>query len=159
MRMFPIVMAVALAMWGCSVHAARDPAPAPAASASAPVAPASAGVAGLDGTAWHFVEVAGVAVPAGVTATLRLHNGRASGKAGCNAYGASWQVAPDGGTQFGMLISTKMACLAPAGAMQVERGVLDALRRAARVQRDGDSLVLRDASGKPLAKLQAIAGG
>jgi hypothetical protein len=46
-----------------------------------------------------------------------------------------------------------MACLEPAGAMQVERGVFGVLQRTTRLCRDGDNLVLLDASGKPLAKL------
>ena len=107
----------------------------------------------LRGTEWRFIEIQGAAVPDGVVATLRLRGNRASGKAGCNSYGASWQVSADGSARFGEIMSTKMACLEPAGAMQVERGVFGVLQRTARLRRDGDNLVLLDASGKPLAKL------
>src|SRR5690348_4303018 len=86
-------------------------------------------------------------------AKLDIGDGRASGKAGCNAYGASWEMHADGREKFGAAMSTKMACLTPAGAMRVERGVLDALQHTARLRRDGGTLVLLDASGKPLAKL------
>ncbi|MGH8116811.1 MAG: META domain-containing protein [Rhodanobacteraceae bacterium] len=128
-----------------------------AAAARAPAVAASAGArlrASLAGTDWRFVEVGGTPVPRDVTAVLRLRNGRASGRAGCNSFGASWELADDGSTRFGALMSTKMACFAPAGAMRVQRRVFDALRKAARVRRDGDGLVLLDASGLPLARLR-----
>lgn len=77
----------------------------------------------------------------------------ASGKAGCNAYGASWEMHADGRAKFGAAMSTKMACLTPAGAIRVERGVLDALQHPVHLRRNGGTLVLLDASDKPLAKL------
>jgi len=149
MRPIPVMLVAALAVTGCAAQAARDPAPPPAASAAA----SAATQANLDGTEWRFVEVNGAVVPKGVNATLRLRGGRASGRTGCNAYGASFEIAADGSATFGQTMSTKMACMTPAGAMQVERGVLDALQYTARIQRSGGSLVLLDASGKPLAKL------
>lgn len=150
MRPIPVVLATALAILGCAVQTVlASPAPAPAASAASVATTQT----NLDGTQWRFIEVNGVAVPAGVNATLHLHDGRASGKAGCNAYGAAWERSANGSTKFGSALSTKMACVQPAGAMQVERGVFDALGRTARIQRDGDTLVLLDATGKPLAKL------
>lgn len=92
-------------------------------------------------------------MPNGVNATLHLRDGRASGRTGCNAYGATWEMHADGRAKFGAAMSTKMACLTPADAMQVERGVLDALQHTAGLRRDAETLVLLDASGKPLAKL------
>lgn len=149
MRMTLFSLIVVLAMTGCAAQAARDPS-----AVAAPVTHATS--MNLDGTAWRFVEVAGTRVPDGVHATLRLHNGHASGKAGCNAYGATYEMATDGSVKFGAAMSTKMACLKPEGAMHVERGVLEALRRATRLERRGGDLVLFDASGKPLAKLAPI---
>jgi heat shock protein HslJ len=148
MRPIALILMAALAVAGCAAQAARDPAPPPVAASSA-----STTQANLDGTEWRFVEVNGTAVPNGVNATLRLHGSRASGRTGCNAYGASFETGADGSAKFGQAMSTKMACLTPAGAMQVERSVLDALQHTARVERDGDHLTLLDASGKPLAKL------
>jgi heat shock protein HslJ len=133
----------ALALCGCGAYAARDPAPAAASNMNAT----------LDGTHWKFVEVGGTGVPAGVTATLRLKGGQASGKAGCNAYGASYQISADGAAHFQRTLSTKMACLQPAGAMQVERGVFAALREAVKVEIDHSQLVLLNAANKPVAKL------
>ncbi len=149
MRPIALMLMVSLAVTGCAAQAARDPAP-----SSSAASPASTTHADLDGTEWRFVEINGTTVPKGVTATLRLHGSRASGRTGCNAYGASFEAAADGSAKFGQAMSTKMACLKPAGAMDVERGVLDALQHTARIERQGDSLTLLDASGKPLAKLQ-----
>lgn len=107
----------------------------------------------LDGTQWHFVEVGGVAVPPDVPATLRFRGKHAAGKAGCNAYGASFRVAADGSAGFTQNLSTKMACLQPPGAMQVQRGIFAAFRDTARVKLEHGELVLLDATGKPLARL------
>lgn len=157
-RTIPLLVAAVLVVGGCSAQTTHDPARVPAASS-----PGSAGTPtvstamNLDDTSWHFVEVAGKAVPPKVNATLHLRHGRASGKAGCNTYGASYHIAADGAASFQRAMSTKMACLEPAGAMQVERGVFAALQHAARVERSGDTLTLLDASGAPLAKLAADA--
>jgi heat shock protein HslJ len=149
------MLMAALAVAGCSAQAARDPAPVPVAPATVPAsAPSSVDLAGLDGSQWRFVELAGQPVPAGVTATLRLRHDHASGKAGCNAYGARYHVAADGSAEFTQTLSTKMACLQPAGAMQVEQGVFNAFRHTAKVAVADGVLVMLDAAGKPLAKLQ-----
>lgn len=154
MRPIPVMLMAALAVTGCAAQAARDPAPAPAASAAvASSAPSGANLAGLDGSEWRFVELEGQPVPAGVNATLRLRNGRAAGKAGCNAYGARYQVAADGAATFTQTLSTKMACLQPAGVMHVEQGVFNAFRQTAKVAIVNGELVMLDAAGNPLAKL------
>lgn len=151
---FGLVVAAAL-LCGCAAQATRNTEPAAAApSAASAGMPPAAGATNLVDTEWRFVEVAGAPVPDGVVATLRLRDGRASGKAGCNTYGARYHVAADGSAGFTQTLSTRMACLQPAGAMRVERGVFDALEHTARIRRDADALVLLDASGKPLAKLQ-----
>jgi heat shock protein HslJ len=148
-----ILVLAGLVATGCTAQAARDPASAPAASSAAPAAGAAVDIGDLSGTQWRFVEVGGAAVPAGVPATLRFRGNHASGKAGCNAYGASFHVAADGSAGFTQNLSTKMACLQPPGAMQVERGIFAAFRSTAKVALEQGELVLLDAAGKPLAKL------
>lgn len=147
-----MVLMTALLATGCSAQAARDPVPVVAAISAAPAAAAPT-LAHLDGTSWHFIDVGGAAVPAGVTATLRFHAGRASGNAGCNAYGASYEISADGSVKFGGAMSTKMACLQPAGAMETERGVFAALQHAVKMALQDGRLVVLDAGGRPLAKL------
>jgi heat shock protein HslJ len=158
MRPIPVVLMVALVVTGCAAQAARDPEPIPRApAAAASSVPSSANLAGLDGSEWRFVELDGQPVPAGVNATLRLHGGRAAGKAGCNAYGARYQIAADGGAKFEQTLSTRMACLQPAGVMHVEQGVFNAFRNTAKVAIVNGDLVMLDAAGKPLAKLAPTA--
>lgn len=151
MKSMIMVLAVALAVGGCSAQAARYPAPV-VPGTSAPTS-AVISVMALDGTEWRFVEVAGRPVPADVTATMRFKGGRVSGKAGCNAYGASYLIKPDGSAHFQQGMSTKMACLTPPGAMQVERSVFAALRTATKVVINHGELVLLDALGARVAEL------
>lgn len=153
MRSIAMMLMVSLVVTGCA-QAARDPAPVQAASVAAPSsAPSSASLANLDGSEWRFVELDGQPVPAGVHATLRLRGGHASGKTGCNAYGARYRITTDGSAEFEQILSTKMACLQPAGAMHVEQGVFNAFRNTAKVAIVNGELVMLDAAGKPLAKL------
>ena len=154
MRPIAVMLMVSLVVTGCAAQAARDPAPVQAAPVAAPSsAPSGASLASLNGSEWRFVELDGEPVPAGVHATLRLRDGRASGKAGCNAYGARYQIAADGSAEFKQTLSTKMACLQPAGAMRVEQGVFNAFRNIAKVAIVNGELVMLDAAAKPLAKL------
>lgn len=143
MKSMILLATAVLALCGCSAYAARDPAPTAASNVNAT----------LDGTHWKFVEVAGVPVPDNVTATLRLKDGQASGKAGCNAYGARYTIEVDGTAHFQRTLSTKMACLQPKGAMQVEHGVFAALRDTTKVMVSRGELLLQAESGKPLATL------
>lgn len=152
MRPTAILVLAGLVAAGCTAQAARDPAP--ALPASAATAGAVVDTSDLSGTQWQFVKVGGAAVPPGVPATLRFRGNHASGKAGCNAYGASFHVATDGSASFTQNLSTKMACLQPPGAMQVERGIFAAFRGTAKVQLEQGQLVLLDAAGKPLARLR-----
>lgn len=153
MRPISVLLMAALVVTGCAAQAARDPAPVQAASSAS----STPNAASLDGSEWRFVELDGAPVPAGVTATLRFRGGRAAGKAGCNAYGARYQIAADGTAEFTQTLSTKMACLQPAGAMHVEQGVFNAFRNTAKVMIVNGELVMLDAAGKPLAKLAPTA--
>ncbi|HVX03551.1 MAG TPA: META domain-containing protein [Rhodanobacteraceae bacterium] len=154
MRPVSALLMAALAVTGGAAQAARDPAPVQAALAGAPSsAPSIPNAASLDGSEWRFVELDGAAVPAGVAASLRFHDGHAAGKAGCNAYGVRYEIRTDGTARFTQTLSTKMACLQPAGAMQVERAVFNAFRKTAKVETSGGELLMLDAAGRPLAKL------
>lgn len=152
MRCLPMALVLGLLATGCSAQPVQAPA---ASSTSTAMTDPAASVAShdLDGSDWRFIEVAGARVPADVTATLRLRHGRAAGKAGCNAYGATYHVGADGSARFTQSLSTKMACLQPAGVMRVERGIFAAFRLTTKVALHNGVLVLLDASGKPLAKL------
>lgn len=148
MRM--LIWMAALLATGCGAQTVRDPAPAGTAS---PVA-AGVGMARLDGTEWRFVKVAGAAVPPAVTATMRIRGGHVSGRAGCNTYGARYRIAADGSFSLSQVLSTKMACLAPAGAMQVEHHIFSTLPDVAKIEVRGGELALLDARGSPVARLE-----
>lgn len=153
-----VVLMVALLVTGCSAQMAHDPVPVAAAPPAASAQEASEMMAKLDDTEWRFVEVDGASVPPDVTATMRLRGSHASGKAGCNTYGARYHIAADGSASFKKAMSTRMACVTPAGAMQVEHRVFSAFQHVAKVEMQGGDLVLLNADGKTLAKL-APAGG
>jgi heat shock protein HslJ len=154
MRM-AVLMAV-LVVAGCGTRAAREPAFAEPPTASEPVAGTT--MAKLDGTQWRFVEVAGAPVPAAVTATLRIRDGRISGRAGCNSFGAKYLADADGKGSFSQIMSTKMACVEPAGAMDVGHRIFEALPKVSRMDLADGELALLDAAGKPLARLEPAAG-
>lgn len=156
MRKIPLLLALTVALGGCAVSSAHNPAdPAPPSATAAPSSPNTATLQ-LANTHWQFVAVNGNAVPSGVKATLAFDaSGHASGHAGCNSYGASYQSGADGSLRFGGVLSTKMACLQPDGAMLTERGVFNALRDTAKARRNGSSLTLTGASGSTLATLNS----
>lgn len=129
-------------------------------SACAGAAPWGAAPAPLQlaGTQWRFMKVAGHDVPPVVKATLAFEsNGHVSGHAGCNGYGGPW-TASDGALHFGGMISTRMACLEPAGAMQTERDVFAALRETVRARLGDRRLVLLDDKGAEIATLEPPSG-
>lgn len=144
--MRPIALAFAFVTMLAACATAAPRVSAPQASAPTPLQ--------LADTQWRFVKLAGHVVPPGVNATLKFEsNGHVSGHAGCNGYGGPW-AASNGALHFGGMISTKMACLEPAGAMQTEREVFAALRETRRARMHGRDLVLAGANGATLATLQ-----
>lgn len=112
----------------------------------------------LAGTHWKFVTLDGHEVPSGVNATLNFErNGHVSGHAGCNGYGGPWS-ASNGALHFGGMMSTKMACLQPAGVMQIEHEVYAAFGATAAARMQDGRLILLDANGMALAALQPQGG-
>lgn len=137
-----LILLLAVALSACALAAPQDPA------AGSPDA------LQLAGTQWRFVKLDGHEVPPAVNATLRFEsNGHVSGHAGCNGYGGPW-MASNGALHFGGMLSTKMACLEPAGAMSAEREVFAALRDTVQAHLQGHQLVLLGADGAALATLQ-----
>jgi putative lipoprotein len=140
MRAFVFMLAAMMILTGCASAASQ---------ASAPAAPQ------LSGTQWSFVALHGTPIPQDVHATLRFDDqGHASGRAGCNGYGASFLAGGDGALHFGQMLSTKMACLQPAGAMDTERGVMDVLGHTAHARIQKGEMTLLDVTGASLATLR-----
>ena len=98
------------------------------------------------GRVWFAEAIGGRDVVDGTRVTLKFEDGRVNGRAGCNSYGGKAEI---NGAQLkiSMLISTKMACMAP-GVMEQESRYLNALEGATRgeVRHDG-ALVITTGRG------------
>jgi heat shock protein HslJ len=81
-------------------------------------------------------------------------DGKLSGSAGCNRYHGSYQVDGESLT-IGPVATTKMACPEPPGVMEQEAAFLILLENTAAYQIMGDTLILLDANGAPLAEFTA----
>jgi heat shock protein HslJ len=105
--------------------------------------------AGLTGSAWRLVTLPGAALLPGITVSLLLGDGAASGSDGCNRYRLP-AAATDGVLRFsGQAMATQMAC-AP-DVMQLAAAYHDALRRTDAGRVEGERLVLRDAGDTVVA--------
>jgi heat shock protein HslJ len=105
----------------------------------------------LEGRVWGLTFIDGAdgrrEALAGAEVNLLLIDGKVSGSAGCNTMAGDYQRDGDR-LSFGALSTTRIACALPAGVMQQEAEVLDALGEvAAFVATQG--LVLVDESGQP----------
>lgn len=97
----------------------------------------------LEGTRWVVDGViandAVSSVPAGVTASITIHDGRVDVEAGCNTGGGSVEVA-EGVLTFGPVALTKMAC--EPDAMAVEQAVVATLTGPVAYSIEADVLTL-----------------
>lgn len=128
-----VVALFALALAGCTLAAAPDPAK-------------------LEGS-WQLESFGGVsdlepADPA-VTTDMTLLAGKASGNGGVNSYGGSYETPGDNALTFGPMASTKMA--GPDAAMAQEAKFFSALEKTEHFEFDGEKLVLSDAGNDTLA--------
>ena len=111
----------------------------------------------LEGVEWQLEEHTGpdgelVGVPREVLATANFAEARISGSTGCNRYGGSYAITDDGAVTFSEVVSTMMACLPEADA--VERAMLSGLDRAVTATLGVDRLSLIDADGRELLRFQ-----
>jgi len=95
----------------------------------------------LAGTSWML------AGGGEVTPTIQFTAKGVSGSGGCNGFGGDYKV-EGSKIHFGALVSTQMACVGPADA--VERHFLAALEAVARGRQTDGGLVLEDEAGKAL---------
>jgi heat shock protein HslJ len=124
-------------------------------SSSEPTSASDAGGTPLEGTDW-VLDLAQVgAADAGVTGTLRLGDGTASGSSGCNTFSGGYTLDGDELT-FSELAGTAMAC--DDALMTAERAVLDALEATTGYRIDGDTLELTGDDATLLTYEAAAAG-
>lgn len=113
----------------------------------------------LAGTSWNVLaynngKQAVVSVSAATKLTAAFGNdGNLSGFGGCNSYSATYR-ATSPKLSIGTVISTRKACLEPAGVMEQESRYLAALHTAATYRIEGARLELRTASGALAAEFQ-----
>lgn len=102
----------------------------------------------LEGTTWELVSLDGKLAMADTTVTLIFEDGQAGGNAGCNSYGASYEVQGETLT-LGELMSTMMYCEAD-GVMEQETDYLIALSQVKTYTIIDGALYLSKADGREL---------
>ena len=117
------------------------------------VLPACSALSGdsLAGTQWKVVSLADTPVLVGSVLTMEFKDGSVSGSAGCNAYGAAYQL---NGKKVSVKTAsmTLMACPGP-GVMEQEQRFMDLTAQVAGFQVADNQLKLLDANGKTLITL------
>ena len=93
----------------------------------------------------------------GVTSTLVLEDGQASGSGGVNTFRGSYESPADGELTFSPPASTRMA--GPEVAMAQEAAFLKALEQTKRFELDGDRLVLGNAGNDTLRRRCGVLPG
>ena len=86
----------------------------------------------LNGTSWQLVAIGKQQPISGSTITLTFEDGRVNGNSGCNSFGGEYQLKGDT-VQFGMLMSTMMAC-ADSAMMDQESAFMQFLGDAQRLE-------------------------
>jgi heat shock protein HslJ len=136
----PIVVLVLMAT-SVFLIMTRRPDPATA-IVPAPAAPAAPKGLSLAGTEWQCLTIAGTAVKDPQPPTLAFGaDGRASGFAGVNRYGGSWEAAAGTALKLGPMAATRMA--GPPERMDLEQRFLAALEGVDAATVQGPTLALR----------------
>lgn len=93
----------------------------------------------LAGTAWRLAEIEGGQPLPGITVSAEFDKGSVGGSAGCNRYGASYEL---DGERFrvGDIQLTLRACVEPEGAMDQEQKFVRLLASAERYELTGGML-------------------
>lgn len=114
----------------------------------------------LQDTYWKLIELNGQPVTdAGahkeIYLTLNAKDNHAGGNGGCNGYGGSYELNPNGfNIKFGNFIRTQMAC----AGLDIENQYLKVFEMADSYYVTKDTLQLNRARMAPLAKFVAVPG-
>jgi heat shock protein HslJ len=98
-----------------------------------------------EGVEWTLSSMGGEDVPDGVTVTLLLDGGQASGNAGCNTYNGTYEIGPETLTFADRFAVTAMLCQGPA--QDTEDAYLPMLQATAGWSVEDGVLTLSDADG------------
>ncbi len=140
-----------LPILGACSFAQTPPTPTPAPSPTSGPKPPPAALQPAVG-AWILVEMPGTAIPPDATPTLLIGPSSFSGKAVCNTYHFQLEAREDGSWWFPVQEHTVMYCGDEESAF--EDAYWNALRRARVIQREGDTLVMKDGSGQVLLRFR-----
>jgi len=100
----------------------------------------------LRGTAWELTSLSESGLLSDTTITLEFSDDELTGSAGCNRYGATYQIS---GNSFTVsdLHATEMGCPEPAGILEQEQTYLAALRSADSFQLSDHEFEILDEAG------------
>jgi heat shock protein HslJ len=101
----------------------------------------------LAGSEWRVVEIGGTSTPG--AGTIRFTQTSIRGRAPCNMYFGAFREGP-AGIEIGGINETRMMC---EGRMELERAFIDGLARARSYRVEGGTILLLDATGKPVLRL------
>ncbi len=101
----------------------------------------------LEGTAWQLIDFAGKPLDSAYRPTISFEAGRVGGNSSCNTYGGDYTIKGDK-IEFGMMMSTKMACLEDE--MNQEQAFLAFLAEVERYEVQDGQLHLFNAAGDVL---------
>ena len=100
----------------------------------------SIGEDSLKGTSWELYAISKHPPIDGSHITLKFEDGQVSGNSGCNSFGGDYKVNGDK-IEFGMMMSTLMACADPA-MMDQETSFMQMLGKAQRFELADDQLLV-----------------
>lgn len=122
--------------------------------------PDTANPLSLLGRAWQVTSIGGqdvtVADPAHAPSIVFTANGRVSGFTGCNRMNGEARIGKGTIDISENLATTRMACLDP-GRNDTERRFTETLPRAKNWTMEGDTLVFKDESARPIMAFRAAA--
>jgi len=127
-----------------TLQAAEDAAPTSTDTADATATSSSAD---LDGSMWKLQKLQGKDLIEGTNVTLEFAGERASGYAGCNAYGGTYSAGDAGALSLVEISGTTRGCLAPEGVMEQESTYLETLTEVATYKVNGANLEIHNAAG------------
>ena len=120
--------------------------------------PAAGDVTPLEGTSWKLGAWSVSSIdPTDFEITAKFEEGRMSGKAAVNLYGADCTAKDDGTFSLGPIVQTLMA--GPAPAMQAETTYFGLLQQAHKYTLDTDELTLLGEGGSELLIFTAVTDG
>jgi len=97
-------------------------------------------------SSWQVVALEGRALSDDISVTMEFANGRVSGISGCNRYTGPVTMGEDGVIEFGLLATTRMACIGEAAV--IEAAFVNQMARITSYRFERGALVLLAPGGE-----------